>query len=110
MLSASIVSGCGSDAAGPVQTFIAQGQPIVDVAGTGVSPGQPADATAYIVNHGSQSVTLLSATAVPVPGYRAGALADIGVATTLAVIGSGYGWPPTDTPVKSFAGAELPHG
>ena len=105
----SVLSGCGGDAAGPVQTFTVQGQPIINVASIGVSPGQPADATAYVVNHGSQPVTLVSASAVPVPGYRAGELADAGVATTLAAVGIASGWPPP-APVRGLAGAKLPSG
>jgi len=110
VIAGGVLSGCGGDAAGPVQTLSAQGQPVVEVAGNGVSPGQPADATAYVVNHGSQPVTLVSASAVQVRGYRAGALADIGIAKTSAVVEGGYGWPPQSTPVRRFAGAELPRG
>jgi hypothetical protein len=108
-IAGSILSACGDSPNGPVQTVIARGQPIVDVAGTAVTPGEPAVVTAYVTNNGGP-VTLVSAAPVPVPGYRAAALVDIGVSKTLNAVGVDYGWPPHGIPVKEFRGAVLPHG
>jgi hypothetical protein len=104
------ISACSADAgAGPVQSFMEKGRPIVDEAGAPVLPGQASDGTAFIVNTGDQPVTLLSAASVPVPGYPAGVLSHIGIASTLNIAGSGIGWPP-DVPIRAFTGATIPHG
>jgi hypothetical protein len=105
----SLMSACGSNTAGPLRSFTAQGQPLIDTAWTPVSPGQDADATAYVMNSGNQRVRLLSATVVPVPGYRPGVLDHVGVATTLGAVGVGTNWPP-GVPVKAFRGASLGKG
>jgi hypothetical protein len=105
----SALSACSNSPAGPVESFAARGEPVVNVAGTAVTPGQPAVVTAFVTNKG-QPVTLISASPVAVPGYRPATLTDIGVDKTPNVMGIGYGWPPDHIPVRSLNGAVLPHG
>lgn len=93
----------------PLRSFTAKGQPIVTDAGVAVLPGQPEDATTYVINSSADPVTLVSATLVPVAGFPTATLEHEAVNTTRHVIGVGTNWPP-GTPVRAFAGAKLPHG
>lgn len=54
-------------------------------------------------------VTLVSASAVRVPGTLLAHLAHVAVGTSINIIGQGRGWPP-GLPVKSLDGAQIGHG
>jgi hypothetical protein len=80
--------------AGPLQALSLGGQPTVDGASVEVTPGEPADFTAFVVNPLTSPVTLLSATIVPVTGYApTGKLAHVAISTTNGMIGASVGWP-----------------
>ncbi|MGO8958965.1 MAG: hypothetical protein ACLQFR_16575 [Streptosporangiaceae bacterium] len=95
--------------AGPLQSFNVKGQPIVTDASFQVMPGQPVDATTYVINSSRDPVTLVSASVVPVSGFPTATLSHLAVDTTLHLIGAGRNWPPP-VPVRPFAGAKLSHG
>jgi hypothetical protein len=95
--------------AGPLRTLTSGGQPLVNEAGGRARPGRNITATAYVFNSSHDPVTLLSATAVPVPGQRAGHLAHVAVDTSKDVIGSGRGWPP-GVPVRPLPGSRQGYG
>lgn len=105
----SLISGCVTVPAGPLQTLTEQGQPVVGAGGVPVAPGQPVDGTALVVNTSRQPVTLVSASVVPVPGYRAGLLVHLGVDASVDIVTPGINWPP-GVPVTRFSGAKLPAG
>src|SRR5579859_2037570 len=104
------MAGCGADpASGPLQSLGAGGHPVVDGAAVPVLAGQPADFTAFIYNPLHTPVTLVSASAVRVPGILPAHLAHVAVGTSINIIGQGRGWPP-DLPVKPLKGARIGHG
>ena len=102
-------SGAGSPgpAAGGLRTLLLHGQPAVSSGP--VSPGQPAEFTAYVDNPARDPVTLESATLIPIAGHPAGHLAALAVAQRRGQIAFATGWPP-ETPVVPFAGARLGRG
>jgi hypothetical protein len=61
------------------------------------------------VNDSQQPVTLISATVIPVPGYKSGVQDHFGVGASLGSVGIGINWPPA-VPVKGLQGVSLPHG
>jgi hypothetical protein len=104
------MTGCSTDpASGPLQSLAAGGHPVVDGAAVPVFAGQPADFTAFIYNPLHTLVTLISASAVRVPGTLSAHLAHVAVGTTLNMIGEGRGWPP-GIPVKPLKNARIGHG
>jgi len=92
-----------------LRSFAVKGQPIVTDAAVNVVPGQAEDATTYVINSSADPVTLVSASLVPVAGFPIATLKHVAVNTTWHIIGVGTNWPP-GTPVRAFAGAQLPHG
>jgi hypothetical protein len=105
----SVLGGCSDSQSGPLQTVAADGQPIIGVGTLAMEPGQSADTTAYVTNSSDDPVTLVSASAVPVPGFAAGRLTHLAIATGRGAPGIILGWPP-GVPVGPFAGATLRHG
>lgn len=110
-LTASLATaGCSADpASGPLKPLTAGGHPVVDGAAVPVLPDQPADFTAFLYNPLHTPVTLVSASAVRVPGTLLAHLARVAVGTSINIIGQGRGWPP-GLPVKSLDGAQIGHG
>lgn len=106
---ASVLAGCGAGQAGPLRTVASDGQPIIGVGTLSLEPGQSADTTAYVTNSSDAPVTLVSASVVPVPGFAAGRLTHLAIATGRGAPGIILGWPP-GVPVGPFAGATLRHG
>jgi hypothetical protein len=104
-----LLSGCGSGQdAGPLRSITAGGQPLVDGGGSLVTPGESADTTAWVVSS-APAVTLVSASAVPVPGFPVGHLIHVAVASTLDFIAGGHGWPPS-VPTRPLPGATIGRG
>jgi hypothetical protein len=104
-----VTAACGSDpASGPLQA-LGGSQPVVDGMGIPVLAGQPADFTAFVYNPLHVPVTLVSASAVLVPGTLPAHLAHAAVDTTINIVGAARGWPP-DIPVKPLDGAQVGHG
>jgi hypothetical protein len=101
-------SGSGSPgSAGGLRTLLLHGQPAVSSGP--VSPGQPAEFTAYVDNPARDPVTLVSATLIPIAGHPAGHLAALAVSQRRGPIAFATGWPP-ETPVVPFTGARLGRG
>lgn len=97
----------GQPVAGSLRTLLMHGKPAV--ASGSVSPGQPAEFTAYVDNPAGDPVTLVSASLIPIAGHPAGQLAAVAVSQSRGLIGFARGWPPL-TPVVPFAGARIGHG
>jgi hypothetical protein len=116
-LALSIVPGCLASCSGsgpgkgPLQALSAGGQPTVDGASLDVHPGKLADFTAFVFNPLTSSVTLLSASVVPIPGGKPTVrLVHTGIATTKGFAGADNGWPPPDVPIRPMAGGQIGHG
>lgn len=75
-------AGCSSDPSGPLSTLMDGGQPALAVGGGPVTPGQPQDGEAVVVNSASTPVTITAVSVIPIPGVPAAQLADAGVVTT----------------------------
>jgi hypothetical protein len=99
-------AGQGSTAGG-LRTLLMHGKPAVSSGS--VTPGQPAEFTAYVDNPAGHPVTLLSASLIPIAGHPAGRLAAVAVSQRRGMIGFARGWPP-DSPVVPFSGARIGHG
>jgi len=97
----------GQPGAGSLRTVLTRGK--TAVASGSVSPGQPAEFTAYVDNLAGDPVTLVSASLIPIAGHPAGHLAAVAVSQRRGPIGFARGWPPL-TPVVPFAGARIGHG
>lgn len=100
-------SGSPGSAAGGLRTLLIHGQPAV-TSGP-VSPGQPAEFTAYVDNPAGDPVTLVSAALIPIAGHPAGRLSALAVSPRRGMIGFATGWPP-GSPVVPFGGARLGRG
>jgi hypothetical protein len=115
-LALSVAAGCGSAQSGSrlrsddyLRSLTAGGRPVVTGGVVAVSPGQPADATAYIFNPSRLPATIISATLVKVAGYLAGQLSHVAVDANRNYIGAGRGWPP-GVAILPLGSARIPHG
>jgi len=94
-----LLSGCGvSDS--QLNGTVAGGS----VAGVSVPPGQSADYTALADNDTGQTVTLQSATLVPLPKFRVMRLVHVAVEPGRLFVASWVGWPPNvpTVPLNGF--------
>ena len=85
------------------------GQPDFTDEGIGTFQGQSADSAAYLVNSAQDSVTLLSASLIPIKGHRTGRLVLLQVSVNGNVV-AGRGWPVPGIVTRPFRAARLPHG
>jgi hypothetical protein len=117
VLVASILSatGCSPGASsggdGPLGTLMQAGKPDFFVVSLGVTPGQPADGEAFVVNSANAPVTITAVSAIDVPGAAAAHLADLAIQAGTHPVGAQRGWPPQiEVQLKPAIGARLPHG
>jgi hypothetical protein len=102
------VTSCGGSEP-PLGSLTVAGRPIVDGGWVPVTPGQPGDFAAFLINSSNAQVRLESATLVPVQGQTRARLAHIAITLNHDYVASGRGWPP-GVAVRSFKGALIPHG
>jgi hypothetical protein len=105
-----VIAACGSSDPGPLASDQSGGQPAFSITSGFTDPGQPADATVYVVNQAQDPVTLVSAALIPIPGHATGRLAYVKLPYRRGDGVSGRGWPIPGTPGRSFRGARLQHG
>lgn len=74
-----------------------------------VGTGQSADFTTFVVNTAKDTVTLVSAQLIPVPGHRSGQLVYLAVGLRHDGVAAARGWPP-GVPIEGFKGTRLPRG
>jgi hypothetical protein len=112
LASVSPIAGCSSGAeGGPLSTDMAAGKPDFAVVSGIVSPGQPEDGEAFVVNSANAPVTITAVSAIDVPGAPAAHLADVAIQAGAHPVGAQRGWPPSGfVRVKPAIGARLPHG
>jgi hypothetical protein len=84
------------------------GQPNFAVIWSLAHPGQSDAMTAFVVNDGPGSVTLVSASLIPISGHPAGRLIHLAISRDGAA--GARGWPPPGTPITPFTGAQIPVG
>lgn len=95
--------------AGPLAALTAGGQPYVALASAVVTPGESADAEAYVVNSAPDGPVQVTGVApVAVPGAPVGRLVHTGIQATGASVAAMRDWPAV--PVRSFVGSRLPAG
>ena len=108
LLASVSITACGSASEGPLQTLSAGGKPVLAMTSVVVTPGQSADAEAYVTTSAKNyPVQVTSVSVVPVAGEPAGTLVHAGVQSTGASVAADRGWPAV--PVEPLIGAQLAH-
>jgi hypothetical protein len=100
-------SGCAASATGPLHTAMVGGLPAFGVTWSLAHPGQSDAMTAFIVNDGPGSVTLVSASLIPISGHPVGRLIHLAISHDGTA--GARGWPP-GVPITPFTGAQIPVG